>query len=71
MSEKSYLKVTSNEKHFSLPERQEYFFDIPPPAPVATFLLQLLDRFAPSRSGPLGRGATGLGCFSSLSFHVR
>src|SRR6516165_1468221 len=33
-------------KHFSLPERQEYFFDIPPPAPVATFVLQRLDRLS-------------------------
>ena len=57
------LKGMLSEKHFSPPERQEYFFDIQPPALEATFLLQLLDRFAPLRSGPLGRGATGLGCF--------
>ena len=57
------LKGMSSEKHFSPPKRQEYFFDIQPPAPVATFHLRLLDRFAPLWSGPLGRGATGFGCF--------
>ena len=46
------LKGMSSEKHFSPPERQEYFFDIQPPALEATFLLQLLDRFVPLRSGP-------------------
>src|SRR5215471_10138910 len=56
------LKGMSSEKHFSPPEWQEYFFDIQPPAPVATFVLQRLDRFVPVRSGPRGRGATGLGC---------
>jgi len=56
------LKGMSSEKHFSPPEWPEYFFDIQPPAPVATFVLQRLDRFVPVRSGPRGRGATGLGC---------
>jgi hypothetical protein len=41
----------SSKKHFSPPERQEYFIDIQPPAPVATFVLQRLDRFVPLRSG--------------------
>ena len=57
------LKGMSSKKHFSPPERRKYCFDIQPPALVATVVLQLLDRFAPLRSGPLGRGATGLGCF--------
>src|SRR5215471_18027317 len=51
------LKGMWSKKHFSPPERQEYFFDIQPPAPVATFVLQRLDRFVPLRSGPRGRGA--------------
>ena len=46
------LNGMSSKKHFSLPERQEYFFDIQPPALEATFLLPLLDRFVPLRSGP-------------------
>jgi hypothetical protein len=41
------FKGMSSEKHFSPPEQQDYFFDIQPPTPVATFLVQLLDRFAP------------------------
>src|SRR6516164_11614358 len=57
------LNGMSSKKHSSPPERQEYFFDIQPPAPVATFVLQRLDRFVPLRSGPRGRGATSLGCF--------
>src|SRR6516164_10736849 len=65
------LNGMSSKKHFSLPERQEYFFDIQPPAPVATFVLQRLDRL--SRCGAAREAAEqrALDAFWSVWFHVR